>query len=156
VAELSSMFTVGQPLIVAVVTCLQVWYRCYMSMLRTCGADPDPAFNSDADPDPAPTFQFAPDLAPAFHSDACPAPTFQFAPDLDPTTHFSPDFDPPMLQKNDPRRLPLFHFDVDPDPWDPAFYFDADPPVHLSTLIRIRIRIKLSTSSGSGSSFPNC
>jgi hypothetical protein len=27
--------------------------------------------------------------------------------------------------KNDPLRLPTFHFDTDPDP-DPAFYFDDD------------------------------
>jgi hypothetical protein len=57
---------------------------------------PDSTFYTDADPDPDP----------------------------DPTTHFFPDFGPPMLQ-NDPFRLPPFYFDADPDP-DPAFRFDAD------------------------------
>ncbi len=44
-------------------------------------------------------------------------------PDPDPTTNFFLDLDPPMLQ-NDPPRLPLFHFDPDPDT---ASQNDADP-----------------------------
>jgi hypothetical protein len=69
--------------------------------------DPDPAFHydADADPDPDPTFQF------------------NAYPYLNPTTHFFADFGPLML-KNDPLRLPHFHFDADPDP---AFHFYANP-----------------------------
>jgi hypothetical protein len=39
-----------------------------------------------------------------------------------PTFHFFPDLDLSML-RNDPLRLPPFHFYADPDP---AFHFDAD------------------------------
>jgi hypothetical protein len=43
--------------------------------------------------------------------------------DPDPTVPFSPDLEPAML-RNDPIRLPPFHFDANPDP---AFHFEANP-----------------------------
>jgi hypothetical protein len=60
-------------------------------------ADLDPAFHFDVDPD------------------ADPDPTCQFVAGPDATTHVFPYLDPPMLLK-DPlrRRLPLFHFNADP------------------------------------------
>jgi hypothetical protein len=60
------------------------------------------------------------------HIDAYPDPSFYFDGHPDPTTQFFPDVygTLPMLQ-NDLLKLPLFHFDADPDT-DSAFYFDAD------------------------------
>ncbi len=98
-------------------------------------ADPDLAFHFDANPDPSFYYDSDPDPDPAFQLDADP----------DPTTHFSPDFDTPMLQNNDPGggnpafhfvteavadTLPAFHCDADVDP-DPVSQNDADPdPQH--------------------------
>jgi hypothetical protein len=47
------------------------------------------------------------------------------------------------MRKNDHLRLPLFHFDADPDAdSDPAFHFDADPePNQLFTLMWIPIQL---------------
>jgi hypothetical protein len=70
-------------------------------------ADPDRAFLLDANPDH--TFYADADL------DLDPDPTVQVDADLDSTTHFFPYLDPPVL-RNNPLRLPPFHFDADPDP----------------------------------------
>ncbi len=75
----------------------------------------------NADPDPDPAFHFYADTDPTSRPDADPVPTFQFYPD--PINHFSPHFNPPMLQ-TEPLRLPSFYFNADPDP---AFHFDANP-----------------------------
>jgi hypothetical protein len=56
-------------------------------------ADP---YHRDADPDPAFHFDTHPD--PTFHSDVDPDSNFQFDADPDPITHFSPDYENPMLK----------------------------------------------------------
>jgi hypothetical protein len=54
----------------------------------------------------------------------------------EPTTNFFLDLDPPVL-KNEPLRLPPFHFDAN---LDPAFTsMDQDPA--FFTLMRIRIQL---------------
>jgi hypothetical protein len=71
-------------------------------------ADPDPASHFDADADPDPTFTILP-----FNLIRIPVLPLNF-----------PQIWTLQCSKNNPLRLPPFHFDADPDP---ASQNDAEP-----------------------------